>query len=127
MRGPVSVEGLLQGVDVELSPQFRPYLAHDLEVFQTIGTDIDAAEELPVQVAVEPFDKFSVGAIRIVLEEHQGDLAPGGEDRLRAFFRLLHTEGRHHVVPGHRPVDLAQIGFQKTVKENSQLFLLGGK
>ena len=94
MRRPVAVEGLLHAVDVELSREFRADLAHYLEVLQAAGTDIDAAEELPVQVAVQAFEKFPVGTVRIVLQEHQGHLAPGGEDGLRAFFRLLQAEGR---------------------------------
>ena len=95
VRRPVPVEDLLQGVDVELSRQFRPDLADDLEVFQAIGTDIDASEELPVQVAVQPFDEFPVGAVGIVLQEHKGDLAPGGENGQGAFFGLLQPKGKY--------------------------------
>ncbi len=127
VRRPVAVEGLLQVADVEIPGQFRPDLAYDLEIVQAAGTDIDTAEELPVQVAVEALEQFPVGAVGIVLEEHKGDLAPGGEDGPRPFFRLLQTEGRDHILPGDRQVDLAQIGFKEALKKSSELFLLGGK
>ena len=127
VRRPVAVEGLLQIADVELSRQFRADLAHYLEVVQAVGTDIDTAEELPVQVAVEPLDQFPVRAARIMFEEHQGHLAPGGEDGPRAFFGLLQAEGRDHILPGDRPVDLSQVRFQEPVEEGPELFLLGGK
>ena len=58
VRRPVTVDAFLHPVDVELRGQFRPGLAHDIEVVQGASTDIDAAEELPVQVAVEPSTSF---------------------------------------------------------------------
>ena len=127
MRRPVAVEGLLHAADVELRGQFRPDLAHDLEVVQAIAPDIDTAEELPVQVAVQPLDQFPVRATGIMFEEHQGHLAAGREDGLRAFFRLLQAEGRDRIHPGDRPVDLAEIGSEEPVEKGPELFLLGGK
>lgn len=127
VRRPVAVEGLLQIADVELPRQFRADLAHYLEIVQAVGPDVDAAEELPVQVAVEPLDQFPVRTARIMFEEHQGHLAPGGEDGPRAFFRLLQAEGRDRILPGDRPVDLSQVRFQEPVEEGPELFLLGRK
>ena len=127
MRRPVSIEGFLHPVDVEISRQFRADLAHYLEVVQAAGTDVDTAEELPVQVAVQALEQFPVRTARVVLEEHKGDLAPWGEDGPRAFFRILQAEGRDHILPGDRPVNLAEIGFKEPVEKGPELFLLGGK
>ena len=127
VRRPVAVEGLLHPVDVELSRQFRADFAHYLEVVQAAGPDVDTAEELPVQVAVEALEKFPVRTARIVLEEHQCDLALWGENGLGAFFCLLQSKGRDHIVPGNGPVDFAQVGFEEPVEEGSELFLLGGE
>lgn len=52
-----------------------------------------------------------VRTARVVLQENKGGLAPGGEDCLRAFFRLLQAKGRDHIVTGDSPVDLAPVGF----------------
>ena len=127
VRRPVAVEGLLHPVDVELSRQFRADFAHYLEVVQAAGPDVDTAEELPVQVAVEALEKFPVRTARIVLEEHQCDLALWGENGLGAFFRLPQAEGRNGTVPGDRPVDLAQVGFKEPVEKGPELLLLGGE
>ena len=127
MRRPVAVEGLLHAVDVELSRQFGPDLADHLEVLQAAGPDIDAAEELPVQVAVQALEQFPVRTARVVFQEHQGHLAPGGEDGLGAFFRLLQAKAPYKVLPGNGPVDLAQVRFEEPVKKGPELFLLGGE
>ena len=127
MRRPVTVEDLPHSVDVEPSRQFRTDLADDLEIEKAVAADIDTAEELPVQVAVQALEQFAVRTVRVVFKEHKGDLAPRGEDGPRAFFRLLQAEGRDHIVPGDRPVDLAEIGFQEPVEKGPELFLLGGE
>ncbi len=124
---PVPVNGLLQVTDVEFSRQFAADLAHDLKIVQAAAADVDAAEELPVEVPVEALEKFPVGAVGIVLQEHHGDLAPRGENGLGAFFRLLRPKGRHHIVPRDRPVDLAQVRFEEPCRKGPELFLLGGE
>ena len=124
---PVSVEGLLHRIHIELSRELAADLAYDLEVVQAVRAQVYAAEELPVQVAVEALDQLPVRAVGVVLQEHQGDLAPGGEDRPRAFFRLLEAQGRYHIVPGDRPVNLAKLGSEETVVKGVELFLLGGE
>ena len=127
VRRPVAVEGPLHAVDIEPSRQFRADLAHDLEVVQAVGAEVDTAEELPVQIAVETFHQLPVRAVRIVLEEHQCDLAFRGENGLGAFFGLLQPKGLDRIVPGNGPVDLAEIGSEEPVEEGPELFLLGGE
>lgn len=124
---PVSVEGLLYLVHVELFGKHRADIADDLEVGKSIAAKIDPTEELVLRIAVELLHQPVVRRSRVVFEEHQCKFALGREDGSRALFGFLEPEGLHKIVPGNRQIYPPQIALEKAVIKNVELFALGGK
>jgi len=82
---PMPVKGPLHLVHVQFPGQLAADLADHLKIVQPVGTKIDVAEKLPVQVPVELFHKTPVRTTAVVLQEHQGQFALGEKMHLGPF------------------------------------------
>ena len=124
---PMPVKGPLHLVHVQFPGQLAADLADHLKIVQPVGTKIDVAEKLPVQVPVKLFHKTPVRTTAVVLQKHQGQFALGGEDTPRALFGFPKPKGSYQSVPGDRQIYPSKIALEKPGVKRFELLCLGRK